>query len=302
MSKRVVFPPSVLRNAFVVFALALIASLFFSAAAEDAADVPPAPLEVTADDGSVSGTGSQQPLALASFGLNTGFPGYQRLAASVGIQYQFVGVQFKGGYTVAGPYLGFGLRGYPPLPLPVPVFAGIGGGFYGDSTSLELTIGAHVPVSEQFRINLEGGAARVSSFGEAQWLPFVSAGVSYVVAFNPAELAASRSESATPRASAGGRCFSEGPPSETMLVQAFEQTLSRFIRNAEATYAGTYSDLNYNYRITDVTMSDKAGTVTIDYSGSVRTIAGGATESAAGSASASFSWNGCSWRRTSLDY
>jgi hypothetical protein len=240
-------------------------------------------------------------VALGSFGLSAGFPGYQMIAASAGVQYRSLGVAVKGSFTAAGPYLGLAVRGYPPIPGPVPLYLGVGAGFYGESTALELTAGGHIPIAENFRLNLEAGASRVSSFGETQWLPVVSAGISYVVPFLPSEVTPGSPGSTLRRTVSGSRNCG-GEPDEEALVSAFSRTLQRFIANGRATYAGTYTDLNYDYRITDVAMDGNDGSVTIEYSGSVRTILGGATESAAGTASASFRWNGCSWSRTSLDY
>jgi hypothetical protein len=249
---------------------------------------------------SESGTGEGD-VALGSFGISAGFPGYQVVAVSAAVQYRSFGLATRGSFTAAGPYLGLAVRGYPPIPSPVPLFVSAGMGFYGDSRALELTAGAHVPIAENFRLNLEAGAARVTTLGEAQWLPVISAGVSYAVPFIPSEVAPATAGS-TLRRTTSGAMDCNAPPSRDSLESAFRRTLQRFIANGRATYAGTYTDLSYDYSITDVTMSGNDGSVSISYSGSVRTILGGQTESASGTASASFRWNGCSWSRTSMDY
>jgi hypothetical protein len=282
--------------------------LLMGSAAAQEADVTPAVPEsgihaerIGIEGTEVTGTDTDDEVLLGSFGLSTGFPGYQQLAVSAGVQYRFVGLALKGGYTAAGPYLGFALRAYPPIPGPVPLFVSTGLGFYGDSTAFELTAGGHVPIAENFRVNIEAGASRVTAFGDSQWLPFVSAGISYVVPFIPDAQSAQRSSQGL-RSTAAGRSDCGLPPDEGALTSAFSRTLTRFIANGRATYAGTYTDLDYSYRIIDVSVSGDSGSVTIEYEGSVRTILGGHVEQASGTASASFHWNGCGWSRTSLDY
>lgn len=251
----------------------------------------------------VSGTGADTTPVLLSGGVSSGFPGFNRFSVQASMQYRFVGLAVKAAPTPAGLYFGGTIRGYLPIGGFVPLYAGFGGGVYGDSTELHLVLGGHVPLSEHFRLDLEAGAARASTLGVNNWLPWVSIGVSYSVAVSPGDLTASTQAATEFRAASGrdtpGVC---GLPTESTLVSAFERTLRSFIRSAEATYGGSYTDLEYDYSITDVTMGENSGSVTIRYSGSVRAVVGGGRESAAGTASVSFDWDGCRWRESAVDY
>ena len=55
-------------------------------------------------------------------------------------------------------------------------------------------------------------------------------------------------------------------------------------------------------RSTSATISGDTGRVHIHYSGSVTTIATGRKESASGSASATYRWNGCGWSNVGVSY
>ena len=263
----------------------------------------PVPAQEVVPQDTVSGTGSDSTPVLLAAGVSSGFPGFNRFSVQASVQYRFVGLAVKAAPTPAGLYFGGTIRGYLPFGGFVPMYAGLGGGVYGDSTELHLVLGGHIPVSEHFRVDLEAGAARASTLGVNSWLPWVSIGVSYSVAVSPGDLAASTQAATEFRAASGrdtpGVC---GLPTEASLVSAFERTLGSFIRSAEATYGGSYTDLQYDYSIINVTMGEDSGSVTIRYSGSVRPIVGGGRESAAGTASVSFNWDGCRWRESSLDY
>ena len=238
---------------------------------------------------------------LVSLGAGTGFPGFNRFSVNAAMQYRSFGLNVKLAPTPAGLYFGGGLRGYLPFGGFVPLYLGAGGGAYGEGSELHLVLGGHVPVSEHFRIDFELGAARANAMDTASWLPWVTVGVSYSF---PVETGATP-EALARLAQSGGTvdpALCVLPPDEDGLISAFERTLSSFIRSAEATYGGSYTDLQYSYEITNVSMSDTSGTVTISYRGSVRSLVGGGRESASGTASASFSWNGCRWSRTSIDY
>lgn len=248
-----------------------------------------------------SGESAGRPVLLG-VGLHTGFPGFNRFGVQATMQYRFFGMALKAAPTAAGLYFGGTVRGYVPLGGFVPMYVGIGGGVYGESSELHLVLGGHVPIAEQFRLDVEAGAARVSAFGGATWLPWVSVGVSYMVPvaasdFRPGSGAPS---TRTPLGPGSSQALC-GDPTESSLLAAFSRTLSGFITNAEATYAGSYTDLQYDYRITDTDITGTSGYVAISYNGSVRVIGGG-REAASGSASASFEWTGCGWRRTSIDY
>ncbi len=239
---------------------------------------------------------------LLGVGLHSGFPGFNRFAAQASMQYRFFGMALKAAPTAAGLYFGGTLRGYVPVGGFVPIYAGVGGGIYGDSSELHLVLGGHVPVAERVRLDLEAGAARVSAFDTAQWLPWVSVGVSYVfpVAASDFRPGSGAPSTRTPLGPGSSMALC-GDPSESSLLAAFSRTINGFISSAEATYAGSYSDLQYDYRITDVDITGNSGYVAIRYSGSVRVIGGG-IESASGSASASYEWTGCGWGRGAIHY
>lgn len=236
---------------------------------------------------------------LISLGVSSGFPGFNRFSVNAAAQYRFIGLSIKAAPTPAGLYFGAGVRGYVPLGGFVPLYVGLGGGVYGESSELHLVLGGHVPLAENFRLDFEVGAARASLLDTVSYLPWVSLGVSYSFPVEPGGVG--RGPGGFGGGSGGvGSCTSE--PSEAALVSAFERTLRSFISSARATYGGSYTNLSYDYDIIDVTMTEDSGSVTIRYSGSVHSVIGGGVESARGTASASFSWNGCRWLRTSLDY
>lgn len=246
--------------------------------------------------------GSEQQPVLLGVGLSSGFPGFNRFGVQASMQYRFFGMALKAAPTAAGLYFGATLRGYVPVGGFVPMYVGVGGGVYGESSELHLVVGGHVPIAEQFRLDLEAGAARVSAFDSASWLPWVSIGVSYTVPVAAGDLSLGSGAPSTRTALASGSSMALcGDPTEASLLAAFSRTLNSLVRNGEATYAGSYTDLQYNYRITDTDITGTSGYVAISYSGSVRIIGGG-RESASGSASASFEWTGCGWRRSSVDY
>lgn len=252
-----------------------------------------------ADAAAVPGADSTP--ALVSLGVSSGFPGFNRYAVNAAVQYRFFGLNIKAAPTPAGFYFGGGLRGYLPLGGLVPIYVGAGAGAYGEATELHLALGAHVPVSERFRVDLELGAAHTSFADVNSWLPWVSVGVSYSF---PVETGASAaaSQRAAQRGAAVDPALCTFEPDSDTLVAAFERTFSSFLRNAQATYGGSYTDLQYDYRIESVTMSGTSGSVVMSYSGSVRQILGGERIFASGTASADFEWNGCRWNRTALNY
>lgn len=235
-------------------------------------------------------------------GVSSGFPGFNRFTVQASMQYRYFGMALQAGPTAAGLYFGGTVRGYVPLGGFVPMYVGAGGGVYGESSELHLVIGGHIPVAENIRIDLEAGAARVSAFGTSNWLPWVRAGASYTFPVSVEDMrpgsAAAQTRSSGSRDRSPATC---ADPDLASLEAAFGRTLRSFVRNGRATYAGTYTDLSYSYEITSINISSSSGQVEISYSGSAQIIGGG-RERVSGSASASFEWSGCSWRRTSIDY
>ena len=249
-------------------------------------------------------TDTSPPPVLGAFGVSAGFPSYQTVAGYLSAQYQYLGFQVKGSYTVVGPYVGLELRGYPPVPVPVPLFVGIGGGYYGGNVTYFATVGAHVPLSLHVRLDLEGGVANVPLLAKRTWAPYLSVGVSYAFPFVPTH-GGYGPEAAAPMSLAGSPgpvCEKSDTPDRGMLLEAFHRTLKGFLDSARATYGSIYTDLSYSFDVTSVRISGDHGVVKIHYKGSVRTIATGKRESASGNASAVYRWNGCGWSTVDVSY
>jgi hypothetical protein len=247
-------------------------------------------------------------LGVASFGVSAGFPAYQTLALNAALQYRFFGLAVRGSWSpAAGVYGAFALRGYPPVPgAPVPLFVEAGVGGHAGGAVPFASIGAHVPLAQRVRLDLEAGAVLVPLLDRSNTVPFLSLGVSYAFSFDVAELiAANRNGSA----SATGAGDGTGPgqvcdlkPDESQLGSAVSATISDFLRDARATYGSLYSGLDYSYGIRSQRVNGPNAVVSIGYRGSVTEIASGKRISASGSAAARYRWNGCSWSLTGLDY
>ncbi len=247
-----------------------------------------------------SGETEIEPPILVSAGLSTGFPGFNRFSVAAALQYRSFGAQVKLAPTAAGMYFGVTLRGYVPVGGFVPIYVGAGGGAYGGSSELHLVLGGHVPVAERVRLDVEAGAARVGGIAGSQWLPWVSLGVSYIFPVSQDSVSTPVSRLGSRRGSgAAAQCTVHG---EDSLMVALDRTVEDFINNAAATYSGSYTDLQYDVAVDSVRMGTSSATVALRYSGSVRRLLGGGRESASGTATAQFSWNGCNWRRTALNY
>lgn len=259
-----------------------------------------------AEGDEVAGALEGAPPAIFAVGVSAGFPSYQTIALNASLQAQFVGFQLKGSWTAAGPYLAGQLRAYPPVPIPVPLFIGVGGGVYGDNLSYHAAIGAHVPLGQNLRLDLEGGVANVPLLAERTWAPHLVAGVSYAI---PVDLSAARG-SRTERNSDEERavnqptasCPEPREPDSSLLREAVEDTVNSWLRSAQATYGSVYTDLSYSYSISGTSISGNNASVTVRYSGSVTEILTGQRHSASGTSSATFRWNGCGWGGTGVEY
>lgn len=243
---------------------------------------------------------------LVSFGVSAGFPAFQTLALNGSVQYRYFGAALRAAWTpAAGPYVGLAARGYPPVPgVPVPVFGQLGVGVHQGGTVVTAAVGAQVPLAPRVRMDIEAGVAAVPLLDDREIVPFVSLGVSYAFAI---DLSAPRSELPTSPASREPAEVSEtvtcsGTPDEEQLRSAVAATVRDFVRDAQATYGSLYDDPRYSYEIDEITVQGNDAEVSITYQGSVVEIATGARIEATGSASGTFRWNGCSWRRTSISY
>lgn len=248
------------------------------------------------------------PPALLAVGVSGGFPSYQTAALAVSLQAQYVGIQVKGSWTPAGPFVGVQLRGYPPVPLPVPLYVGVGAGVYGASTSWHAALGTHVPLGRATRLDVEGGVASVPLLDGRAWAPHVAVGVSYAFALPSGRGSASAAagdqapDAVRDPQGAPATCAEAAGPDEAALMNAFRLTLQRWIDSARATYGSVYTDLRYDVDVTATTLEGNDATVRLRYRGSVQEIATGQRHEAEGEASATFRWSGCAWRNTGVSY
>ena len=259
-----------------------------------------------ADEGTVSGEVTER-LGVVAFGVSGGFPAYQAYAVDASMQYRYLGIAARGSWTSsAGVYGSLEVRGYPPIPgSPVPVFLSAGVGSHRAGLTSFAAAGVHVPLAQHIRLDLQAGAVRVPLLDQYDFVPYLSIGTSYAFSFDisPAleTSRARRAEEARERAVATG-IGCEGEPEPSMVNSAVSSTVSAFLRDAQATYGSLYRNLQYSYEITDTDVDGDKASARIRYEGSATEVASGRTISASGSASARYRWNGCSWRRTSLNY
>ena len=78
--------------------------------------------------------------------------------------------------------------------------------------------------------------------------------------------------------------------------------MDEFVADARATYGSLYRSLRYDLDRGSPDIDGEVAVYDLDYDGSVIEIATGERISASGSATATFRWNGCSWRLSDLDY
>lgn len=237
--------------------------------------------------------------ALVSVGFASGFPTYQATTIAVGVQMELVHFQLKGGYTAAGAYIGGQFRLYPPIPAPIPLYVGVGGGVYGSNNSFHVAVGTHIPVTEHIRLDLEVGAANVPLLNERSWAPHIAAGISYAFAIDASSArsssaAASRTVNEARQATVGS--CEQSDPNLNLVAGVVQATIDGMVVNARATYGTTFTDLQYRYNIVNVATNANQADVTIDYAGSVRNRLGGGVESATGEAGVALHWTGCGWR------
>ncbi|MFA5595165.1 MAG: hypothetical protein WDA15_07795 [Trueperaceae bacterium] len=87
-----------------------------------------------------------------------------------------------------------------------------------------------------------------------------------------------------------------------MTNTAVEHTVNERLRSAQVTFCSAYRDRSYSYISFSSTLTGAKLAVTVTYSGSVTEILTGAQHSATGTASATYSWNGCRWVGTGVEY
>jgi hypothetical protein len=83
---------------------------------------------------------------------------------------------------------------------------------------------------------------------------------------------------------------------ETGLLATFDNALVGFISDASALYGNRYENLQYELSSKQGVINGEQGTVSTDYSGTVKELSTGQDVSANGTITATFSWDGCAWQ------
>lgn len=241
---------------------------------------------------------------LAAFGVAGGFPAFQSATALASVQYKWAGLAVRGGYGTAGVQASLDLRGYPPIAAPVPVYAAFGVNLYGSRVAYHAALGAHVPVSLRWRIDVEAGTAWVPLGFDRTLAPHVVVGVSYAIPFDPNIGFGARDDTAEePLArDASTRCPDPTDVSTAGVDDAVADVARRFLQDAQSVYGSVYADLRYDWDVEETEFSGTRAVVEVDYSGSVREIATGERVSAQGTATVDLRWTGCGWTGTGLSY
>jgi len=240
--------------------------------------------------------------AVASFGVQFGFPAYRTASASASLQARFVGFAVRAGGGPGGVAFGLQARAYPPIPIPLPIYVAGGVDLYAGRVAPHAAIGAHVPLGGGWRVDVEVGAAWTPLLDEVRVVPLLGIGASYAMPVGlPTGGGAPAGAGAASERASGPTC-EPGPPDLAALDEALAATVRRFVADAVATYGSVYRDLRYRTSVVDRRVQGERATVTIAYSGSVVEILTGRVVEASGEAEADFRWDGCRWRRTGLRY
>lgn len=251
----------------------------------------------------VEGTVDSAPATLM-VGFHGGLPGYRNVGVGATVKADQFGVALRGGWGTVGVSFGAQARWYPPLPSPAPLYVGVGMDVYQGNVTPHGVVGAHVPLSRHWRLDVEGGAARASLAGTTVWAPHLSVGVSYAFTFD-VDLGAAGDAAATSGRGAvargGARC-EPGPPRADLLDDAVHDAVRAFVSDGVALYGNAFRDLQYRYSIQRRQVHGDEAVVDVQYSGSARAVAGGEVVDASGVAQARFTWGGCNWRLTDLQY
>lgn len=244
-----------------------------------------------------------QELTVAAFGIAGGLPGYQAATALASVQYKWTGLAIRAGYGTAGVQASLDVRGYPPIPVPVPIYGALGVNIYGEGLGYHASFGAHLPITLQWRLDVEAGLAFAAFANGRSLAPQVLLGVSYAIPFDPAILASSRPAAATdaagtPAADAGAPC----EPASAGVDRAVAAVVQNFLEDAQAGYGSVYTDLRYTYRIAGTTVSGDRASVEVAYGGSVVEIGTGERIPAEGVATLDLAWADCSWSSAGVSY
>lgn len=252
----------------------------------------------TAD--TVSGVVDEVP-AVAAFGVAFGFPAYRTVGLGASLQSGAFGAAARAAWGSAGIAFGLQARAYPPVPWPVPTYVAAGADLYGGRIAPHVAVGAHVPIAERWRLDVEGGVAWPPLVDARTVAPYLSLGVGYAFAWTIAPRPEAVAAPAATGAGVAGGCVA-GPPDAALLRGAVDATVRRFVADATATYGSVYRGLDYRVRIVDRDGRGEEARVDVAYEGSVVERATGRRVEASGTAEVTFRWRGCAWARTGLTY
>ncbi len=277
-----------------VAAAVLMASWLAVAQSADAVATEPADGFVVADTVT----------AVAAFGVHFGFPAYRTAGLSASLQARFVGLAVRAGAGPGGTAVGLQGRVYPPLPIPVASYLGVGVDLYGGRAAPHAVVGLHVPLAGRWRLEAEVGVAWTPLLDEVRAAPLLGVGVAYAFPLSvvPSEgVAVGGADDTFVGAEPGGRC-ERGPPDLAQLDAALDETVRRFVSDAVAAYGSVYRGLRYRTSVVGRALDGDRVTVTVAYEGSVVEILTGRSVEAAGEAEVDFRWDGCRWVRAGLRY
>lgn len=253
-----------------------------------------------ASDGSVSGVVDEVP-AVAAFGVAFGFPAYRTAGLGASLQAGAFGAAVRAAWGSAGIAVGLQARAYPPVPWPVPTYVAAGADLYGSGAAPHVAVGAHVPIAERWRLDVEGGVAWPPLLDARTLAPYLSLGASYAFALTVAPSTSTANAPAATGAGTASACV-VGPPDAALLNAAIDATVRRFVADATATYGSLYRGLDYRVRVQGRDVRGEDAFLTLSYEGSVVERATGRTIEASGTAEVTFRWRGCGWVRTGLSY
>lgn len=228
-------------------------------------------------------------------GLGAGWPGYQLYQFNVALQKDVFGIAFRGSWTEAGPYISAAGRYYTPIPVPVPTFVSVGAGVLVDSPIYFASLGAQLPVyGPDLRLTLEAGASYQTVFQRGQVLPYLSAGLSYSFIIDAAPISKEERARRELERSRPANC-EPTDPDRSKLRSSLSRGVKREVRQAKASYAGVYKNVNYSYSVKDIEYDGDKAQVTASYSASATQVVNGKRISGSGTIIIKMSWNGCGW-------
>ncbi len=257
------------------------------------------PAETPSSDSSedvITGEGSEF-LILAEVALGGGWPGYQLYNINLGFQKESFGLNFRTSWTEAGPYVSLAGRYFTPIPIPVPTFVSVGGGYFSGSPGGFATFGAQIPfgLDSPFQATIEAGAALSTDFGgNLEFLPTANITIGYTFFLDTTPLT---EEEKLQRELARDRpagCV-VGEPDYSTIGSTFSRRLDSEIKKAKVKYAGVYNSPSYSVKWSSKDEKDGKAVWKGTWTGSAKEVLTGNTVSGSGSIVVNFSWNGCSW-------